>query len=179
MHGEIRPADSTDAAILEGPTTGFWRVASDDIASAPRTAIRVSSSIGLIAWNGGELLPFLIAIRTIVELDTSIDERIASLRAEIAASRWRAFNANPVFALPKIVDLFFPSFLRRVPGLPAVTILAMHTLNLDTPAKILATDEATLLALKGIGPATLATLIKACRRSGVFQHASRIDAVER
>ena len=78
-----------------------------------------------------------------------------------------------------MVELFFPSFLRSVPGMPSNAVRAMTMLGMDTPAKILAQDPAALLGLKGVGSATLANLTNACRRAAAFQHCSRIDAVAR
>ncbi|WLI91126.1 hypothetical protein Q4S45_08400 [Massilia sp. R2A-15] len=172
LHGAVNAPGVRSHDMEEGRITGYWRVAGDGTQLVP-------SLIGMVPWQGGELLACLIAIREIVESDISIDERIGMLSREMTAPRWPGLRDHPALALPEMVELFFPSFLHSVPGLSAHTVRAMMMLGMDTPAKILAQDPAALLGLKRVGSATLATLLNTCRRAAAFRPDSRTDAVER
>lgn len=177
LHGKVSARGMNAVEMEEGRVTGYWRAAGDGAPQWPPGL--VPSLIGLTPWHGGELLACLITIREFVESGISIDDRIALLSSETRAPNWPGLRKHPALAVPKMVELFFPSFLRGVPGMPANAIRAMTMLGLDTPAKILAQDPAALLGLKGVGSATLDTLTNACGCAGAFQHCSRTDAVAR
>lgn len=140
-----------------------------------------ASTIGQVPADGGDFLKFLLAVRTILERDSSIEDRLFSLRDELETEQWadvcRKLGGKRA-AYGRIWGQFFPSFVSTIPRLPRTAAYALEDAGLDTPAKLNATLDADLLAIKGIGPAKLASIRKACIEAS-DENATNLDLVQR
>lgn len=120
----------------------------------------VASDVGPV--DPAEYMPFLIAFRTIVEdRDATIVERMAKIEDLFQRPEWAGFVA----ALPgaqRVISRFFPPVLSRIGGLPHSSQAALSENGIRTVAELRAADDATLLSIKGIGPAKLAAIQKFC-----------------
>ena len=106
-------------------------------------------------------LPFLIAVRRIVEADDSIEHRIEKLREMPIVEDWRQFVSRHG-GIDGIIQRFFPQFMNLAAGL-------------DTPNRIAAASDKTILSIKGIGPARLKAIRACC--AGITENRD-LDRVE-
>lgn len=74
----------------------------------------MASSIGQIQNDGGNFLPFLIAVRTIVESHDSIESRIKLLR-EMPITDDLQIYVDKLWGIDHIIGIFFPSFISTIP----------------------------------------------------------------
>lgn len=135
----------------------------------------VASEIGPV--RADDYLPFLIAIRKIVELNDTMGNRIAKLREMLPVCDWQEFLSKHG-GTEKIVQYFFPRHIRRMPKLPASTVRELSRLGLNTPNRIAAPDE-MLLGMKGIGPAKLQAIREHCADMAKHRDADRVENVIR
>lgn len=136
----------------------------------------MASEIGQI--RAGDYLPFLIAVREIVELNDSIDSRINKLREKAKGDDWRPFIRKHG-GINKVIAKFFPRFIDTIPKINEATIEDLSSLSLDTPNIIAgATDEA-LLTVKGIGQAKLKVIRDYCAGVTSDRDAKRLESVTR
>jgi len=119
----------------------------------------MASSFGQI--RAEDYLPFLVAVREIVELHDSIESRIKRLRDKPMAGSWQTY-VNKHGGIDEIVGEFFPKFIDTIPKINAVTIDELSRLDLATPNRIAAATDETLLNIKGIGQAKLKTIRDYC-----------------
>jgi hypothetical protein len=138
----------------------FFRRLDAGLAAAGRT---VASHIGPI--RADDYLPFLIAIREIVELNDSIEHRIYKLREMLSACDWQEFIGKHG-GMDKIIERFFPTFMNLAAGL-------------DTPNRISAASDQTLLAINGIGPAKLKAIRERCAAITGNRDGNRVEDVIR
>lgn len=168
-HGEIHSDLNSEPPKIamemwEGiwvPKPKTWRELGVDAKEFPESTI--ASHIGPILAN--DYLPFLIAIREVVELNDSIDNRISKLRKMLSVCEWQEY-LNRHGGTEKIVQYFFPIFM----NLPA---------GLETPNRIAAASDETLLGIKGIGPAKLKAIRARCASITENRDADRIENVIR
>lgn len=108
-----------------------------------------------------EYLPFLIAVREIVELHEPIDSRVAKLRNMLQNERWRHFvDANG--GIEAIADHFFPRFVSTIPKIGSAVAEELFRRGLATPDAIAAAGDEDLASIKGVGPAKLAAIRSYC-----------------
>lgn len=138
----------------------------------------VASSVGPIPSDGGTFLPFLIAIRHIVEADRPVEDRIRSLSAELGRPQWSDFVEKLEPTPGDLVRGFFPRAVDTIPGIPQHARDALEAAGIDTANKVAAASDQALLAIKGIGKAKLEAIRK-WQKSKIDRNASRLDAVER
>lgn len=112
-----------------------------------------------------EYFPFVIAVRKIVELEEPIDDRVEKLRSLILVERWQVFVEN-LSRNRSIIDQFFPPFINLAPGL-------------DTPNRIAAASDETLLWIAGIGARKLIAIRERCAQVVLNRDCDRVDAVVR
>lgn len=136
-----------------------------------------ASDIGQIPVDGGKYLPFLKAVRAVVESDGSITTRVRELRTELAKPEWRSFCTR-LGGENALCGRFFPDFLSTIPNLSAQSVWALSDAGLDTPARLASAANADLLAMKGIGPAKL-KLIRAACEAAEDKDAELVDCVSR
>jgi hypothetical protein len=135
-----------------------------------------ASSIGYVLPT--EYLPFLIAVREIVELPSSIEHRIQKLRQMLFACAWQEFVVKHG-GIEAIVQEFFPRHIAPMPRLPEATREELRKLGLvTTNLMAVATDE-RLLGVKGIGPAKLKAIRAYCADMVKHPDADRVENVYR
>lgn len=138
-----------------------------------------ASSIGPIVAR--DYLPFLIAIREIVELNESIENRIDKLREMLAACRWQEFISKHG-GIEGIVRYFFHwnIHIQPMPTLPPSAMNEFVRLGyFNTPSRIAAATDEELLSIKGIGPAKLKAIRGHCADIAKHRDADRVENVIR
>lgn len=135
-----------------------------------------ASEIGQIIV--GDYLPFLISIREIVEIDDSIENRIGNLREMFLECDRQEFLSRHGGS-EKIVHYFFPRHITPMPKLSASVVSKLSRLGLDTPSRIAAAPDETLLGVKGIGPAKLNAMRGHCADMAKHRDADRVENVTR
>lgn len=160
-HGEIHTERTKQPPqIAHAMWEGIWY---------PRTRLSewlptfpVASDVGTVLAS--DYLPFLVAVRRIVELNDSIENRIEKLREMPIEPAWQAFVqiigrnyhfGNEHVGMEGIVQYFFPRYLTPMPNFSASTLRELSSFGLDTIDRIAAASDEVLLAIKGIGPAKL------------------------
>lgn len=129
-------------------------------AAAGRT---VASDVGPILAD--DYLPFLIAVRRIIEARDTIEHRIEKLHEMPIEASWQEFVSKHG-GIDGIVERFFPKFMNLAAGL-------------DTPNRIAAASDQTLLGIKGIGPAKLKAIRERCAGITENRDADRVENVIR
>lgn len=159
----------------------FFRRLDAELAAAGRKA---ASDVGPILAN--DYLPFLIAVRRIVEANDPIEHRIEKLRATLTTAEWQKFvtqrgptHVSKSTGADWIVECFFPRFVGTIPKVPTLAEESLSRLGLDTPKKLSAAPDETLLAIKGIGRATLQVIRDYCASLTENRDADRLDRVLR
>lgn len=124
-------------------------------------------------------LPFLIAIREVVELDESIDSRISKLHeSRENFPNWRslagAFGGTDYF-----IKEFFPLFIETIPNINSSSVDELLKLGIDTANKLEEANDEALLAINGIGKAKLKTIRDYCAEITKHRDDTRLDKVSR
>lgn len=135
---------------------------------------RVSSDAGRVEPR--DYLPFLLAVRAIVEAEGSIAERRLALAAELERDEWHGFVAR-LDGAGEVLDQFFPPFIRTL-DIRKATQAGLRRRGLLTPARILAAPDHELLNVSGIGVPTAARCRARCI-AAPDPHAEFVDRVER
>lgn len=177
-HSDI---DSPPPQVAKEMWEGFWigktktfRELGIDIDEP--SASTMASDIGQVIDS--EYLPFLIAVRKAVEMQESIDGRIAQLRNMPMPKEWKDY-VDRHGGIEKIIDYFFPLFVNTIPKTGASIASELLKLKLDTPNLIANTPDATLLGIKGIGEAKLNTLRDYCATIESNRDSTRLDNVRK
>ncbi len=118
-----------------------------------------ASSIGPIVAR--DYLPFLIAVREIVELTDSIESRINRLHEKPMVGDWKTYIEKHG-GIGSIIGYFFHDFIDTIPNISFAIRNELSDLGLDTPNRIAAATDETLLSIKGIGQAKLKTIRDYC-----------------
>lgn len=137
----------------------------------------VAADIGPVP-NDDTYLQFLMAVRAILEDPGSIDERIQKLRKATWPSEWQNFMGRQG-GVGEVIERFFPLFVNTIPKLTFETTSVLSRLNFDTPNKLAAAPDETLLAVKGIGSAKLQTMRNYCDEIIENRDDKRLDRVIR
>lgn len=135
---------------------------------------RVSSDAGRVEPR--EYLPFLLAVRAIVEAGGALMDRRRALEAELDREAWQAFVGR-LGGADEVVDRFFPPFIRTL-EIRKATQVGLRRRGLLTPARILAASDHELLNVSGIGVPT-ATRCRARCMAAPDLHAEYVDLVQR
>lgn len=185
-HGEIHTdIDTAPPQIIKEMWEGIWIAKSKtyrelgiDIDEPPQ---------GTHASDAGQVipddyLPFLIAIRKIVELNDSIENRIAKLREMPILDEWKKFmsqrgpsHISRNTGIDWVIDYFFPRFVVTIPKIPASIEDSLLRLGFDTPNFIAAAPDETLLSIKGIGQTKLKTIRDYCAGITDNRDADRVE----
>lgn len=158
------------------PTTKTFRELGLDVDQPPPGDM--ASEIGPIPRDGGDYLPFLIAVREVVESHDTIEQRIANLNKLALSEKWRD---HPGWRddVQKMENQFFPFFLKKIPSLTGEAVAGLRTLQLDTPNRLGAASDDTLLNIKGIGPFELKYIRKRCMEITEGRDNARLERVNR
>lgn len=163
--------------VTPGNRHGQWQPElQEEVNVAPESRL-VPSAVGPIAADGGNFLPFLIAVRQAIETDEPIAARIVNLHKVLQAEA-HAAHLETLGGTEHIERLFFPYFASSVSGLGKGVVTALRDRGLCTPAQIANATDAELLAIKGIGPARLKAIRAACL-AATEPGCAFVDAVER
>lgn len=173
MHGKHHPLDTGDPPPV-AMHEGCWMPSLPDQREFYST---MASEIGPIPADGGDYLKFLRAVRRIVERFDSIENRIQDLRVELQRPEWQEFIGR-LGGREDIYERFFFDFLYTIPKLNHETREILWERELTTPAKLAATSDKELLAIKGIGPVKLKLIRQACE-GAVNKDAELVELVER
>lgn len=188
-HGEIHtekraPPPRITKEAWEGlwtPKTESYRSLGIDVDEVPVTC---ASDVGPV--SPGDYLPFLIALRKTVELDEPIEERIKKLRTMPIRPEWQTFvesygarGKSRHRGLAWVIEYFFPRFINTIPKLTEGAVRELAELGLDTPDRIAAAPDETLLGIKGIGLAKLQLIRDYCAGITKNRDADRIENVGR
>ena len=119
----------------------------------------VASDAGQV--RSEDYLPFLIAVRSIVESEGKATARSNQLKDELSRPCW-VDACNKLGGRLSVVDHFFPPFVATIKGVPREAASALGTKGLKTPRALARTSDAELLAIKGIGAAKLLLIRLAC-----------------
>ena len=157
-HGEICPkSDGQQPQIAleqwEGvwlPKSRTWREMGIDMDEMDEGTH--ASLIGQI--RPSEYMPFLVAVREIVEMSEPIGYRLQELRKMLSSCPWQNY-VEKHGGIEAIVQHFFPRHIAPFPKLPESTRENLLKLGLLTPTRIATTTDERLLEFKGIGPAKL------------------------
>jgi hypothetical protein len=125
-----------------------------------------------------DYLPFLIAIRQVVEAHDSIERRVENLREMRFKKEWQTY-LDKHGGIEGIISRFFPDFISTVPGITRETNEKLHALGLNTPNRLSGTADEALLVIKGIGPSKLIKIRAYCAGLTENRDADRVDKVIR
>ncbi len=166
-HGEIHDGLTDPPNIVREQWEGYWmpsmKTFKDIGINLPDMDLTdtQASDIGPIPIDGGEYLKFLIKVRAIVEADSLVEDRRILLREELRQSEWKAFCVK-LGGNQNVTEQFFPPFIQTIKGLTKDAIAALWEAGITTPEQLENSPDATLRAIKGIGPAKLAMIRAAC-----------------
>ena len=188
-HGEIHTDRNTRPPEIaqegwEGmwlPKTKTFRDLGFNMNELPRT---IASDIGLI--RADDYLPFLVAVRKIVESHDSIENRIQQLKEMPLTKDWKAYvdkygpsHISKSTEMDWIITYFFPRFIDSIPKINVATIEELSSLGLDTPNNIALAPDESLLGIKGIGQSKLKVIRDYCASITNNRDAYRIENVTR
>lgn len=162
-HEETFSGPGAPPQIADQDWQGIWLPKVDwgelgDLLAQGRT---MSSDVGYIPSDGGDYLPFLLALRRIVERRDPAIQRRAELEQVLQEPKWAHF-VERLGGSARVIDQFFPRFVSTLPGLQQATVDELIRAGLTTAASIAGATDHQLLALKGIGQAKLQKIRKAC-----------------
>jgi hypothetical protein len=166
-HGEIHDGLTDPPAIARVRWEGYWTPHLKSLKELdidlPDISVNstCASAIGPVPIDGGDFLIFLIKIRGIVEADSAVEDRRILLREELRRAEWKEFCMK-LGGNQNVSEQFFPPFIQTIKGLPSDAIAAMWKAGTTTPEQLENSTDATLRAIKGIGPAKLAIIRIAC-----------------
>ena len=180
-HGEIHTDPNTEPPkIIKEMWEGIWSIKTktyrelgvdiDEV--APGTH---ASDIGPISPD--DYLPFLIAIRKIVELDEPIEKRIKKLHEVPVADDWKKYLENHG-GIETVIGMYFPKFIDTIPTLNLSMKDELSKLGLNTPNRIAAAPDKKLLSIKGIGKAKLKKICDYCSGIKDNRDSDRTDRSE-
>jgi hypothetical protein len=180
-HGELYiKHDGRQPQIVREPWEGIWNLKTKtwkelgiDFEEMPHSH---ASDVGPILVD--DYLPFLIAVRKILELNDSIENRIKILREYPMVGDWRTY-VEKLDGIENIIQRFFPRFIDTIPLINEVTIAELTRLGLDTPNRIATAPDETLLNIKGIGQAKLKTIREYCAGISNNRDNKRLENVTR
>jgi hypothetical protein len=121
----------------------------------------MASDIGPVPADGGQYLQFLIAVRVVAEGDGLIEDRRAAVGEVLTSPAWskcvRALGGREA-----ILDRLFPPFLTTISRMPVKTAVALMKAGYGSPASIAGAKDSALLAIEGVGMATIAAIRREC-----------------
>lgn len=178
QHNHLVPATSAGPPQL---TSEMWQgIWLPDLGSEWRfldEGASMASEIGPIPSDGGDYLPFLIAVRTISEGSGTVAEMEKALRALIKECGPGGTPYSKFHSGRALVDRVLP---RTIHLLPAPAPVREHLLadGYKTLARVQAATDDALLAIKGLGPKSLGNIRGFLTTTTADLHAERYLAQE-
>lgn len=188
-HGEIHTDKNTKPPeIANEGWEGIWLPKTETFCwediGRPKTETLVASDIGPI--RADDYLPFLIAVRKIVESDDSIENRIQRLREMPLSKDWKTYverhgpsHVSKCTGMDWIIAYFFPRFIDTIPKINGTTIMELSSLGLNTPNSITSTSDGRLLNINGIGQSKLKVIREYCASITDNRDSNRIEDITR
>jgi hypothetical protein len=179
LHTDLnRPLPAIAQELWEGIWLPKTRSFKEMGLNLPEFSTTMASDIGQIPADGGDYLPFLLAVRAVVETDESPDQRAENLQALLAQPEYEAFvTANR--GTKAIIDRFFPLFVSTLPKLTPAAREGITNKNMLTAESISRALDIELLAIDGIGPSKLEAIRQHCAATMTYRDAIRADYVIR
>ncbi len=184
LHRQFSPGIDPPPVVTQEMWEGIWvrrlkswRELGLDIDGSPNADGTMASEIGQIPKDGGDFLRYLVALRSIVERESSIEERMEALATELERPEWADF-VQRMGGQRAIIDRFFPPFVSALPGLTEEARAGLTAAGLVTPWGILGAPDAQMLAIRGIGPSKMAAIRAACV-GATNPGSERVDVVQR
>jgi hypothetical protein len=180
-HGEVHADPQSPPPVIATEVwQGRWvrRRAGDqrpgDSSFPPHLYERVATDAGRVEpYN---YLPFLLAVRAVVESAGAVGDRRQALAKELGNEDWRGF-VTKLGGVADILDRFFPSFISTL-DIRNATQAGFRRRGLLTAAQILAASDHELLTVSGIGELTAAKCRAQCAQAA-DPHAEYVDHVAR
>jgi len=135
-----------------------------------------SSEIGPISPS--EYIPFLIAIRKIVELEEPMQNRIDKLRVMLITCEWQNY-VEKHGGIEMIVQKLFPRTIRTMPKLNDEVKRELANIGIESLQQLSLASDKQLLSIKGIGPVKLKAIREHCEDMAKGRDAERVDAIIR
>jgi hypothetical protein len=182
-HGEVHADPALPPPqIATEVWQGRWVVRRPDAEGRPGQASgyaghlldRVPSDAGRVEPR--DYLPFLLAVRAVVESDRPVADRRQALAAELAEDAWHGFVVK-LGGVDEILGRFFPAFISTL-DVRNATQAGFRRRGLVTAAQILAATDHELLTVSGIGELTAAKCRARCAQAP-DPHAEFVDQVMR
>jgi hypothetical protein len=135
-----------------------------------------ASEIGYV--DRRDYLPFLIALRRIVELEGTIASRIEKLCTMPKSIDSDAYIVRHG-GINKIVEVYFPRFINGVPKISDTVKDVLSALELDTANKLSAAPHRVFLEIKGMEAVKLQAIKNYCASILKDRDSPRLDTVIR
>jgi len=182
-HGETHTnPDREPDPIAQEPWEGTWTLKLKSLSEILGVKIdaaspgKHSSDIGPVLAK--KYLPFLIAVREIVELEEPMKVRIDRLRSMLTTCEWQVY-VKKHGGIEAVVQKLFPRTIRPMPKLNDDIKKVLKKLGLVTPQELASATDKQLLSIKGIGPAKLKAIREHCIDMAKERDADRIDTIVR
>lgn len=177
-HGERHSGLTPPPVIVRNEREGFWSVwlkswremgyNVDDYEST------ISSEIGQVVSD--KFLPFLIAVRGIVERQEDVNSRILALRAELKRVEWSVY-VNAYNGVEVIVERFFPFFTNTIPNVSSDLKSELIKHGYKAPIDFINATDSKLLSFSGLGKVRLRAIRQYVNGCNVVNN-DRVDMVE-
>lgn len=119
----------------------------------------MASDVGPIPSDGGDYLPFLLAVREAAERDGSPEARRAAVERVLDRPASERFVAS--LGREAVLARLFPPFLTTIPRLSGLVAAAIEAKGWTTPQQISALSDGELRSITGVGPKVVAALREA------------------
>jgi hypothetical protein len=180
-HGAIHlDIQSEPPIIAREDWEGIWL---PQVSATPYQG-EMASDVGPV--RASDYLPFLLAIREIVEANEPIESRVKKLQEMPLMDGWKTYveqygpsHISNHKGMCWVTDYFFPRFLDTIPKLGGVEIEELSRLGLDTANSITDASDECLLSIKGIGRAKLQKIRSYCASVTDNRDSKRLDEVVR
>jgi predicted flap endonuclease-1-like 5' DNA nuclease len=169
-HGEMFRGDPTEAPMYGDPSEGIWVpvVSYEGVGlRAPEEGTMWTPIGEQVTADGGDLLPFLLAFRRIVESDLAVPEKLAAIESlcestaenrgvaqKIRASR----DSGQRLGGEDFARKFLAKALEEIPGLGPATALRLFDAGFHTVADLAEASDADLLKVPKVGPAVVSKI---------------------
>lgn len=157
QHNRRVPAVGGPPTLSREMWHGIWTPEVDEMYDLLGDGATMASEIGPIPQDGGDYLPYLVALRTISEGSLSLLEKEEALRDLVKSAGPLGTPFSKYTKQGELVDQVLPRSLNLLPVSKNVRheLLAM---GLKTLESVKATSDQQLLEVKGLGPKSVVAI---------------------
>lgn len=137
----------------------------------------MASEIGQVPLDGGDYYHYLLAVREIVEGPATLDRKMLLIRELLERSGPGGAPFASYHGEAALIARIFPLAVTRLPVSASVAI-RMAEAGLDTLGAVEGAGDASLLAIHGLGPKSLAAIRQALSSDELDRGATRFIAPE-